>query len=158
MHLSQMRFLDRALGVSLILLSVFLYLYTYVFDYPKGSGYMVDIAFFPRFLAVVLFILGFILLLKRPTGMEERASITKGKKLIAMYLSFIFYTLALDKLGFLVDTFLWVAFMSWLVGERKVWIMLLTAFLATAMGYYLFSVILGVPLSEGRLFDFLGVM
>lgn len=158
MHLSQMRFLDRALGVSLMLLSVFLYLYTYAFDYPKGGGYMVDIAFFPRFLAVVLFILGFILVLKRPTGMEERASMTKVKKLIAMYLSFIFYTLALDKLGFLFDTFLWVAFMSWLVGERNVWIMLLTAFLATAMGYYLFSVILGVPLSEGRLLNVLGII
>ena len=158
MFFSQMRILDRLLGIFLMLSSLFIYGYTYTFDYPKGSGYMVDIAFFPRFLAVMLFILGLFSLLKRPAEMEERTSITKGKKLIAMYLSFIFYTLALDKLGFLVDTFLWVFFMSWLVGERKVWIILLTAFLATAMGYYLFSVILGVPLSEGRLLDFLGVM
>jgi putative tricarboxylic transport membrane protein len=153
-----MRILDRVLGIFLMLSSLFLYAYTYTFDYPKGSGYMVDIAFFPRFLAVVLFILGLLLLLKRPAIVEEGASITKGKKLIAMYLSFIFYTLALDKLGFLVDTFLWVFFMSWLVGERKVWIILLTAFLATAIGYYLFSVILGVPLSEGRLLNLLGLL
>ena len=158
MPFNQMRVLDRVLGIFLMLSSLFIYAYTYIFDYPKGSGYMVDIAFFPRFLAVVLFILGLLLLLKRPAIVEEGASITKRKKLIAMYLSFIFYTLALDKLGFLVDTFLWLFFMSWLVGERKVWIILLTAFLATAMGYYLFSVILGVPLSEGRLLDFLGVM
>ena len=158
MLFSQIRVLDRILGIFLMLSSIFMYAYTYSFDYPKGSGHMVDIAFFPRFLAVVLFILGFLLLLKSPAGVEERTSITKGKKLIAIYISFLAYTFLLNRLGFLIDTFLWVAFMSWLVGERKVWIILLAAFLGTAMGYYLFSVVLGVPLPEGRLLNFLGLM
>ncbi|NIS59590.1 MAG: hypothetical protein GTO13_02460 [Proteobacteria bacterium] len=158
MLFSQIRVLDRILGIFLMLCSVFMYVYTYTFDYPKGSGHMVDIAFFPRFLAVVLFILGFLLLLKRSAGMEERSSITKGKKLISIYISFLAYTFLLNRLGFLLDTFLWVAFMGWVVGERKVWIILLTAILATSMGYYLFSVVLGVPLPEGRLLNFLGIM
>ncbi len=158
MLFSQIRVLDRILGIFLMLSSIFMYVYTYTFDYPKGGGYMVDIAFFPRFLSVVLFILGSLLLLKRPAGVGERASIIKGKKLISIYISFLAYTFLLNRLGFLIDTFLWVAFMSWLVGERKVWIILLTAFLGTAVGYYLFSVVLGVPLPEGRLLNFLGLM
>ncbi len=158
MSLSQIRVLDRILGIFLMLSSLFMYAYTYTFDYPKGGGYMVDIAFFPRFLSVVLFILGSLLLLIRPAGVGKRASITKGKKLISIYISFLGYTFLLDWLGFLIDTFLWVAFMSWLVGERRGWVIFLTAFLGTAAGYYLFSVVLGVPLPEGRLLNFLGIM
>lgn len=158
MSFNQIRVLDRLLGIFLMLSSLFIYGYTYTFDYPKGGGLMVNIAFFPRFLAVVLFILSIPLLVKKPIKFDEKVSITKEKKLISIYLSFIVYTLALDKLGFLVDTFLWVLFMSWLVGERKVWVIFLTAFLGTGITYYLFWIVLGVPLPEGRLMLLLGLM
>ena len=104
MSFNQMRVLDRLLGIFLMLSSLFIYGYTYTFDYPKGGGPMVNIAFFPRFLAVVLFILSIPLLVKKPIKFDEKVSITKEKKLISIYLSFIVYTLLLSTLGFMIDT------------------------------------------------------
>ena len=48
--------------------------------------------------------------------------------------------------------------MTWLVGERKGWVIFLTAFLGTGITYYLFWIVLGVPLPEGRLMPLLGLM
>ena len=119
---------------------------------------MVNIALFPRFLAVPLFVLGLLLLFKRQTTEDEKTSITKEKKLVALYIGLVFYTHLLDKLGFLADTFLWVAYVGLLVGERKWWVILLTALLGPALGYYVFQVRLGVPLPEGSLLRILGLM
>ena len=149
---------DRAVGIFLMLFSIFIYVHTYSFDYPRGGGAMVNIALFPRFLAVPLFVLGLLLLFKRQTTEDEKTSITKEKKLVALYIGLVLYTYLLDKLGFLVDTFLWVAYVGLLVGERKWWVILLTALLGPALGYYVFQVQLGVPLPEGSLLRILGLM
>jgi hypothetical protein len=149
---------DRAVGIFLMLLSIFIYVHTYSFDYPRGGGAMVNIALFPRFLAVPLFVLGLLLLFKRQTTEDEKTSITKEKKLVALYIGLVLYTYLLDKLGFLADTFLWVAYVGLLVGERKWWVILLTALLGPALGYYVFQVQLGVPLPEGSLLRILGLM
>ena len=149
---------DRAVGIFLMLLSILIYVHTYWFQYPRGGGAMVNIALFPRFLGVLLFVLGLLLLLKRQTKEDEKTSITKEKKLVALYIGLISYTYLLDKLGFLADTFLWVAYVGLLVGERKWWVILLTALLGPALGYYIFQVQLGVPLPEGSLFRILGLM
>jgi hypothetical protein len=146
-----MQALDRILGVFLIFFSIFIYAYTYTFDYPKGGGVMVNIAFFPRFLAVALFILGIPLIIKKSSEADEDVFITKEVRLISIYLSFIVYTLLLNILGFLIDTFFWVVCMTWIVGERKGWVIFLTAFLGTGIAYYLFWTVLGVPLPEGSL-------
>ncbi len=156
--LFRLRALDRGLAIFLMLLSVLIYAHTYSFDYPRGGGPMVDIAFFPRFLAVALFILSLILLLRGRAGKEEMVSAAKGRTLLPIYISFFFYIFLLNKLGFIVDTFLWLSLMGWLVGERKGWVILLTASLGTGIGYYLFWVVLEVPLPEGRLLPLLGIM
>jgi len=142
---------NRIIGVSLILFSVLAFGHTYTFDYPRGGGAMVDIALFPRFLLIVLFILGFLLLFRKATDPAERSSITKEKYLLSLYIGLVAFTLSLPRLGFLISTFFWVAYICWLVGERKWWIILLTAFLGTTIGYYIFQVRLGIPLPEGSL-------
>ncbi|MBW1696812.1 MAG: tripartite tricarboxylate transporter TctB family protein [Deltaproteobacteria bacterium] len=154
----RMQSLDRALGIFLIFFSIFIYVYTYSFDYPRGGGIMVNIAFFPRFLAALLFILSIPLVVKKPDQEDERISIAKEAKLISIYLSFIGYTLLLNTLGFLIDTLIWVGYMTWLVGERKGWVIFITAFLGTGVAYFLFWTILGVPLPEGNIMAFLGLV
>ena len=140
-----------------MLIAVLVFIVTYFFEYPKGGGAMVDIALFPRFLAALLFVLGLLLLLKKPPEKKEQTSITKEKKLILLYVGFILYTALLNNLGFLIDSFLLVSFVALLVGERKWWIILLTAILGPVLGYYIFKIHLGIPLPEGSLFSIQGL-
>ena len=142
---------NRTLGASLMLFSAAAFVCTYTFDYPRGGGAMVDIALFPRFLLIVLFVLGALLLFQRPADPEETASITKEKKLLSLYGGLVVFTLALPRFGFILSAFFWAAYICWLVGERKWWIILFTAFLGATLGYYIFQVRLGIPLPEGSI-------
>jgi len=105
----------------------------------------------------LLFVLGLLLLFKKAPEKEEKASITKEGKLVLIYIGLIAYTALLNRLGFLLDSFLWIIFVSLVVGERKWWIILLTSLLAPAFGYYIFQIRLGVPLPEGTLFSIQGL-
>lgn len=149
----RLRVWDRILSILFMLIAVFVFAHTYSFEYPRGAGAMVDIALFPRFLAILLFVLGLLLLLKKPSAKEEKATITKEKTLILLYVGLILYTAFLSKLGFLLASFLWILFVILIVGERKWWIILLTAFFGPVLGYYIFQVRLGIPLPEGVLFS-----
>lgn len=153
----KIRVWDRILSVFFMLVAVFVFIYTYSLEYPRGGGAMVDIALFPRFLAVLLFVLGLLLLFKKAPEKEEKDSITKEGKLVLIYIGLIGYTALLNRLGFLLDSFLWIIFVSLVVGERKWWIIFLTSSLAPVFGYYIFQVRLGVPLPEGSLFSIQGL-
>lgn len=153
----KLRVWDRILSILFMLIAIFVFIHTYSFEYPRGGGAMVDIALFPRFLAVLLFVLGLLLLLKKQPEKKEKSSITKEKQLILLYIGLILYTALLNKLGFLLDSFLWISFVALIVGERKWWVILLTAFLGPALGYYIFQIHLGIPLPEGSLFSIQGL-
>ena len=140
---------DRVLGAFLFLFSGFVYAYTYTFEQAPAGEFMVDIVFYPRMLAVVLCGLSIPLLLKKAGKLEEKIHTARELRLLSVYVSFVLYTLILERIGYLLDTFLWIGFMAWLVGERKTWIIILTAFLGTAIGYYLFYIVLRIPLPQG---------
>jgi putative tricarboxylic transport membrane protein len=73
----------------------------------------------------------------------------KSGKLIMLCISLFVYTFAVNRLGFILSTFLFVLFVLRLVEAKKWWRVLLEATLITAGNYLVFVVWLGLSLPVG---------
>jgi len=80
-------------------------------------------------------------------------SIPLWKRLVAILISLIVFTILFDKLGYLVDTFLLMVFLLSSLREMKWGWVLVSSFLITLVSYYVFVKGLGCQFPHG-LFGF----
>jgi putative tricarboxylic transport membrane protein len=85
---------------------------------------------------------------KRQEDLEHRSALKSGK-LSLLCISLFVYTIAVNRLGFILSTFLFVIFILRLVESKKWWRTLLEATLITIGNYLIFAVWLGLSLPEG---------
>lgn len=82
---------------------------------------------------------------------EKVVGIFKSKLFLALVILFA-YALLLERIGFLWSTpFFIYAYMT-LLGQKKVWVKIITALITTVVMYLLFNMVLQVPLPRGYSF------
>lgn len=110
---------------------------------------MMNIAVFPRLIAFLMAVIGTILITRSPSRPDDTSTIKREKRLLVIYLSLLAYALLLPYLGFIIGSIIWVAFMVRYIGERRRWVIGLTAVGSTAIAYLLFYTLLRVRLPFG---------
>jgi len=140
---------SKVVAIFLVAFSLFMLWVAYHPERPHGKSWATDSMAYPKGLLYLLFIFSLLLFFQR-AGREE-VKIVKIPSLLGMYATFMGYSLFLPVLGFLLATFLWVSLMSWMAGEKRVWMDFLIGFFGTISSYLVFWVVLRVPFPEGKI-------
>jgi len=141
--------LNRMVAAFLTIFSLSMLWVAYHPERPTGKTWATDAMVYPKGILFLLLICSVILFLQRAEKGEGK--IEKIPSLLAIYATFIGYSLALPHLGFLLATFLWVFLMALMAGERRLWMALLIGLLSTTISYMVFWVVLRVPFPEGKI-------
>lgn len=67
---------------------------------------------------------------------------TLWKRVLLVLFATLMYASVMPLVGYLVSTFILMAFLFWILERRRVWWVLVLSFLATGITYYVFSVVL----------------
>jgi Tripartite tricarboxylate transporter TctB family len=87
--------------------------------------------------------------LREVSGERQEFSGTNWRKVILVLAALVFYGLLLEKLGFVLTTFVLFSFLLWISAETK-WLTLLAVASAAALGSYaLFEIWLQIRLPKG---------
>ena len=141
-----------------ILLLFMVYCFVIIGDLPDGTSTdTLTASMYPRIiiaLLIVLFISNIINIYKKKKegetfkvefGLEK---LIKNKMFIGSIL-LIIYTLALDYTGFIVSSLVFFIAYSYLLGERRVKILILSSLASVVVIYVLFDGLLGIMLPRG---------
>lgn len=147
---------DLITGVVLLVISG--YLIQEAWRMPASGTFGPGPGFFPLGLGVIMAALAMILLAttwQRRATAKDMVSPFPGKKALIAIGSVLgglaAYILLIEVLGFLMDTFLYVAFLLGVV-ERKRWPMTLMVAVSTTAGlYFIFQVLLGIALPSNMI-------
>jgi len=149
---------DLYLGGFLILLSVLSYIET--LSYPYESAY------YPRFIIMLLAILGVatvvteIIKLKKATDIKQAEKSSKDEKIAfwmiprvrkvtMMIFGSLVYMVVMNYVGFFVTTSVYLPVMMRLLGIRKLRTVFLSTFVVVFVIYMIFVAFLNVPFPEG---------
>ena len=144
------------IAVAAILLAFAGYIFLAASALPFGTVRVPQTAFFPKILAVLLAILSLVVLAQRLA--ETKATFDSEKigsagwfRIGASLATLIGFALVLERLGFLLSTFLLMVCLLRAI-EAQSWGKIVTVALATSLiTYGLFARLLGVPLPAGVL-------
>lgn len=123
---------------------------------PIGTPGRPQVGFYPFILAILLTILSVLLLwqaIKEKKGGGSTGEVRSGglKKIgLAMGALFAFAFL-LDLLGYIISTFLLIAFLLRAIEPQKWWIVIVVAFLCTLVSFLVFNLLLEAQLPPGIL-------
>ena len=115
---------------------------------------------FPRIGSCAMVILGLALLitsavkLKKQTPTDEKPYLNWAalKMPAIVYGMIVLYVVGILVLGFYIATPLMLISYMWLMGIRKVWVMVLTTAVIMVLAYFIFTEQLNVPLPRGIIF------
>jgi putative tricarboxylic transport membrane protein len=131
------------------------------YPYPHASAY------FPHIIILLLAIMSgalwgkSILEGRKEKIPEDRTAGVEGppfwkkevfRKVILMIAVFIFYLLVMSSIGFYLTTFVYLPVMIWLLGVRKIKVIVFSTVFVLIFIYLVFSAFLKVPIPEGILF------
>ncbi len=138
---------DRLLGLGLILLAALLYWRTYWFA-REVEGMRPQL--FPRMLLISLGIFSLPLLFRKQATYPEAAVPIETKevygKIACVMGVLVLYVTALPLIGYLVSTLLYIGFMIWFLGERRLWRICIWSVGVTFVVYGIFDWFLNVEL------------
>lgn len=152
---------DLYLGIFLILLSILSYIET--LSYPFESAY------FPRFIIILLLLLGVAvlvregILLRRTRAANSSDTPSTGKesglwktpafrKVSLMVFSSLVYMVVMEQVGFFVTTLVYLPIMMKLLGIQKLRTILLSTGIVVLFIYLIFVSFLNVPFPDGITF------
>lgn len=139
-------------GAAIALLGLFVILYSYSLTTPKSSG-IIDAAFLPKFIGIVLFITGSLLFIKafRKSRYLQESSIVLHIKEIVMIIAFIIYVFLIPYFGFVILTPLFIISLAFYLGFKNIFANISISILVTAGIYILFNQVLNIPMPTGIL-------
>ena len=140
---------DRYLGVVVMILSVFIFLYSFKYSTLNRSGTIpVGPRFYPQLLGIGLFISGLILLLKNMKYKIELplAGIKANGKIVLFSALFI---IVFEFLGYIISTLCLVFCLTYFMGYRKIFTAIVYTVLFTLSLYVIFYTVVRVPLPGG---------
>ena len=123
---------------------------------PIGTLSSPHVGFFPLITAILLGILSLILLGQAIRGKDIKKIpswvSSGGWKSLGLTVAFLFlFTIFLEHLGYLISTFLLIAFLLGISGKKKWWWVMIYAFFATLASYLIFGLLLRAQLPGGLL-------
>lgn len=151
----------RNLIVSIILLALTIATLIEIRDLPIGSLSSPQVGFFPLVLAIILGILCLVLLgqtIKRKDEVKAPPWVS-GRGLQPLILTTVIlflYGFFFEPLGYLITTFLLIAFLVGAFGTKKWWVVITIALISTVGSYLLFDTLLKASLPKGLLGSILG--
>lgn len=156
---------DLLMGCLLLVFSMVFYALTYRFpDYgyhlaQRARAVGLGATFMPRLLLGALFLESLFLVLsslyraKKAVEKEPRrlSPLLQGKPAV-MFGAFVVYVYLATLVGYVISTIAFLAVSFYLLGVRKVWLLMVVPPVITVAIYYLFEVLLGAWLPSGSLF------
>ena len=123
---------------------------------PFGTFSSPQPGFFPLILAILLAFFSVLLLAQEIPGKDGEAGALLGGvalwKRIGLALgALVAFGLLFETLGYLLSTFLFIAFLLRAVERQKWWLVVVVAFCTALVTYLLFGILLNTPLPAGIL-------
>jgi len=141
--------------LSLILLALALVTLVETSKLPIGNLSSPHVGFFPLIIGIVLAILSSLLLISAigKRGIKEKLWVNPGgwKPLGLTVGSLFLFAIFFERVGYLVCSFLFVAFLMAMPGTKKWWVILIYAFSSTFAFYLLFDLFLNTQLPSSIL-------
>ncbi len=151
--------MKKSINITVFILVIIgLYFFISASNFPRMSEDVPGPGFFPKLLSGLLLIFCAILFynnFKEEPNKKDEHSQKNLKSYISMGITLI-YILALDYFGFIICTIPFIATLIYLFNYKKLLHIAIISIAITCIIYYLFSVLLGVPLPTGTLIDFGG--
>jgi len=122
-----------------------------------GSLSSPQAGFFPVLSAILVAVLSLILIRQAIKRRREKQTLPLpkpswgGRPLFSTIGALFAFPLFFESLGYLISTFLLMAFLSGVIGSKKWWVILLFAFFTTMISYLLIGVLFQAPLPSGLL-------
>ncbi|MBN1104399.1 MAG: tripartite tricarboxylate transporter TctB family protein [Deltaproteobacteria bacterium] len=156
---------DLLMGSLMLVFGIVFYSLTYRFpDYgyhlaQRARAVGLGATFMPRLLFGALILESLLLIVfslyntRRKVEREPRrlGPLLQGKPAI-MFGAFVVYVYLATLFGFVISTIAFLAVCFYILGVRKVWLLIVVPPVITAAIYYLFEVLLGAWLPSGSLF------
>jgi putative tricarboxylic transport membrane protein len=116
-----------------------------------GSPHAPGAGFFPTLIGVILMVLALVLIVRGDKGTErgERLSASSIVRVLGVFAALLAYFLFLEYLGFVVVSFLLMAFFFFWVARQRWYVALSSAVLCIGLAYILFDVLLKSSLPKG---------
>ncbi|MEW6668008.1 MAG: tripartite tricarboxylate transporter TctB family protein [Thermodesulfobacteriota bacterium] len=156
---------DLLMGSLLLVFSIFFYAITYSFpDYgyhlaQRARAVGLGATFMPRLVFGALILESLFLILSslyqawRKAGrVPRRLGPLVQKRPAVMFGAFVAYVYLATLLGYVISTLAFLYASFYLLGVRKVWLLMLIPPVITVGIFYLFEALLGAPLPSGSLF------
>jgi putative tricarboxylic transport membrane protein len=145
---------------SIVLLALAVVTLLYAIKLPFGTLKSPHVGFFPLVVAILLGIFSLFLLwqaIKEKEGISFFWRGSEGWKRISLTLGTLFaIAIFFERLGYVISTLLLIAFLLWVIGRQKWWVVIMTAFLSALGFYLLFGILLKSQLPTGILSVILG--
>jgi putative tricarboxylic transport membrane protein len=116
-----------------------------------GSPHAPGAGFFPALIGVILIVLALVLIVRGDKGTEGggRLSASSITRVLGVFAALLAYFLLLEYLGFVVVSFLLMAFFFLWVARQRWYVALSSAVLCIGLAYVLFDVLLKSSLPKG---------
>jgi putative tricarboxylic transport membrane protein len=149
----------RPLSIVYLCFTLFACFYTMTsFHLRLGTTGDPRAGFYPFILGLLVLLLSALLLAQslrgKRTNEDDRKIFPKGqeaKRIVALNLVMFIYTLLLGFLGYLFCTAALIALLVWFLGSDNWRKNILISLLTAAVSYFIFAVILEIPLPQGIL-------
>jgi putative tricarboxylic transport membrane protein len=141
---------------SIILLAIAMAIILEAKKLPFGTLGSPNMGFFPLILGTLLAILS-VILFGQATKEKGEGSILTGvtsgswKKIGLAAVALFAFAFLFEFLGYMISTFLLIAFLSLAIGSQKWWLAILAAFISSVVSYLIFGLLLGASLPAGIL-------
>lgn len=144
----------RNLISSIVLLALAITILVNAGRLPFGSLWAPEAGFFPVILGSLLAILSLSLLVQAMKGKQEEAflfDMASGRwdKIVLTVGGLLAFTLFVERLGYIICSFLLVAFLLRVVEPQKWWLTIVVAFFSSLVAYLVFGSWLDTPLPKG---------
>lgn len=139
---------------SIIMLFIGIYVLIEVSNFRKISSLDIGPAFFPKILGILLIIFALLISFKAIKKNNNEKINFVNKNLIIVLLSIILYCVLFNVIGFVISSTIMLAFLMRIMGSDK-WIKtIITSFVIVIVIYFIFKMLLNVPLPWGILENF----
>jgi putative tricarboxylic transport membrane protein len=122
---------------------------------PFGRLNAPQAGFFPLILALFLAVFSLVLLAQSIGGPKEKSGLSQGaaiwKKIVLAIAALAVFGVLFESLGYILSTFLFIAFLLRAVEQQKWSLVVVVAFLTSLTTYLVFGLLLNTPLPGGIL-------
>jgi len=141
-----------------ILIAISIYFLRESNSLPPSSLGIPGSAFFPRLICFAFIIFGGILIIRsfKKVEAERKISLILKQDLIrvlAVILLCGIYIFSIPFLGFILTSILFIVFLMFIFQVKRIGIIILWGFLVTLIIYFIFKILLKVPLPAGMFFS-----